>query len=110
MIPQYGLLPHVVTEQFFGFLEEWLRAVPGYTDTISNTIAYGDKVAYISTMTGTHTGPLGEIPATGKTFTLVDIIMQRLDDGKVVDTWVSWDNVVFLSQLGLIPAPPEGSN
>ncbi len=91
------------TEKFFGFLEEWLKAVPDYTDTISNMIADGDKVAYISTMTGTHTGPLGEIPATGKTFTLVNIIMQRLEDGKVVETWVSWDNVAFLSQLGLMP-------
>jgi steroid delta-isomerase-like uncharacterized protein len=97
------------TEEFFGFLEEWLRAAPDYTDTISNMIADGDKVAYISTMTGTHTGPLGEIPATGKTFTLVNIIMQRLENGKVVETWVSWDNVAFLSQLGLMPGPPEGS-
>ena len=97
------------TEEFYGFLEEWLRAVPDYTDTISNMIADGDKVAYISTMTGTHTGPLGEVPATGKTFTLVNIIMQRLEDGKVVETWVSWDNVAFLSQLGLMPGEPEGS-
>jgi steroid delta-isomerase-like uncharacterized protein len=97
------------TEEFFGFLEEWLKAVPDYTDTISNMIADGDRVAYISTMAGTHTGPLGEIPATGKTFTLVNIIMQRLEDGKVVETWVSWDNVAFLSQLGLMPGPPDGS-
>jgi steroid delta-isomerase-like uncharacterized protein len=97
------------TEKFFGFLEEWVKAVPGYTDTISNMIADGDKVAYISTMTGTHTGPLGELPATGKTFTLVNIVMQRLEDGKIVETWVSWDNVAFLTQLGLMPAPPGGA-
>jgi steroid delta-isomerase-like uncharacterized protein len=97
------------TDKFFGFLEEWLKAAPDYTDTISNMIADGDKVAYISTMTGTHTGPLGEIPATGKPFTLVNIIMQRLDDGKIVETWVSWDNVAFLSQLGLMPTPTGGS-
>jgi len=97
------------TEKFFGFLEEWMKAVPDYTDTISNMIADGDKVAYISTMTGTQTGPLGEIPATGKTFTLVNIIMQRLQNGKVVETWVSWDNVAFLSQLGLMPGPPDES-
>jgi steroid delta-isomerase-like uncharacterized protein len=97
------------TEQFFGFLEEWLAAVPDYTDTISNMIADGDRVAYISTMAGTQTGPLGEIPATGKTFALVNIIMQRLEDGKIVETWVSWDNVAFLTQLGLMPALEDGS-
>ena len=97
------------TEEFFGFIEEFIKAVPGYTDTLSNMIADGDRVAYVSTMTGTQTGPMGGFPATGKTFTLVNIIMQRLEDGKVVETWVSWDNVAFLSQLGLMPEPSDGS-
>ena len=56
------------------------------------------------------TGPMGGFPATGKTFNLVNIIMQRLEDGKVVETWVSWDNVSFLSQLGLMPEPTSGSD
>ena len=29
------------TEEFFGFLEEWLAAVPGYTDTLSEMMADG---------------------------------------------------------------------
>ena len=96
------------TDEFFGFLEEFITAVPEYEDTISNMIADGDKVAYVSTMTGVQTGPLGDLPATGREFTLVNIIIQRLENGKIVETWVSWDNVAFLSQLGLIPpeAPP----
>jgi len=97
------------TEEFFAFIEEFIKAVPSYTDSLSNMIADGDRVAYVSTMTGTQTGPMGGFPATGKTFTLVNIIMQRLEDGKVVETWVSWDNVAFLSQLGLMPGPPDGS-
>ena len=97
------------TEEFFAFIEEFTKAVPSYTDSLSNMIADGDRVAYVSTITGTQTGPMGVFPATGKTFTLVNIIMQRLEDGKVVETWVSWDNVAFLSQLGLMPGPPDGS-
>lgn len=97
------------TAEFFAFLEEFIKAVPGYTDSLSNMIADGNRVAYISTMTGTQTGPMGGFPATGKTFTLVNIIIQRLEDGKIVETWVSWDNVAFLSQLGLMPGPPVGS-
>jgi predicted ester cyclase len=94
------------TDEFFAFLEEFITAVPDYTDTISPMIADGNKVAYVSTMTGVQTGPLGDLPATGEEFTLVNIIIQRLEHGKVVETWVSWDNVAFLSQLGLMP-PPE---
>jgi len=91
------------TEKFFGFIEEFLVAVPGYQDSLSNMFAHGDRVAYISTMTGTQTGPMGDLPASGKSFTLVNIIIQRLENGKVVETWVSWDNVAFMSQLGFMP-------
>jgi len=98
------------TEKFFGFIEEFMKAVPVYTDSLSNMIAEGDKVAYISTLKGTMTGPMGGFPATGKSFTLENIIIQRLKDGRVVETWISWDNVAFLSQLGLIPAPPDSAH
>ena len=91
------------TEEFFSFIEEFIKAVPGHQDTLSQMIAQGDMVAYISTISGTQTGPMGNLPASGKTFTLVNIIIQRLENGKVVETWVSWDNVSMLSQLGFMP-------
>ena len=91
------------TEKFFAFLKDFTVAVPGHQDVISNMIAQGDMVSYISTISGTQTGPMGELPASGKSFTLVNIIMQRLENGKIVETWVSWDNVSFMSQLGFMP-------
>ncbi|MGB5753397.1 MAG: ester cyclase [Thermoanaerobaculia bacterium] len=97
------------TDEFFAFLEEFVAAVPDYTDTLSQMIADGDRVAYVSTMSGVQTGPMGDLPATGKEFTLVNIIIQRLENGKIVETWVSWDNVAFLSQLGLMPEPGSGT-
>jgi len=97
------------TDEFFAFLEDFIQAVPNYTDTLSNMIAQGDRVAYVSTMTGIQTGPMGGFPASGKSFTLVNIIIQRLEDGKVAETWVSWDNVAFLSQLGFMPQPEPPS-
>ena len=95
------------TEKFLPFLEDFVGGAPGYQDVLSQMIAQDDKVAYVSTMTGTHTGTMGGIPATGKAFTVVNIVIQRLVDGKVAETWVSWDNVAFLTQLGLFP-PPSG--
>jgi predicted ester cyclase len=72
-------------------------------------IADGDRVAYVSTIRGVQTGPMGGFPASGQEFTLVNIIIQRLENGKIVETWVSWDNVAFLSQLGLMPALQEAT-
>jgi len=94
------------TEQFFAFIKDFMVAVPDHQDSISNMIAQGDVVAYVSTITGTQTGPMGELPASGNSFTLDNIIMQRLENGKIVETWVSWDNVAFMSQLGFIGTEP----
>ena len=95
------------TDEFFAFLEEFVAAVPGYTDTLSQMMADGDRVAYVSTMTGVQTGPLGDLPATGQEFTLVNIIIQRLEDGKIVERWGEMDAMGMMQQLGVIPAPAE---
>ena len=98
------------TEEFFAFLREFLAAVPKYEDTLSQMIADGDRVAYVSTMRGVQRGPMADLPATGKEFTLVNVIIQRLEGGKIVETWVSWDNVAFLTQLGLMPSEATGGS
>jgi predicted ester cyclase len=96
------------TETFLAFLRDFLAGAPGYEDTLSQMIAQGDRVAYVSTMSGTHTGTMGGLAPTGRKFNLVNIIIQRLENGKIAETWVSWDNVAMLSQLGLFPAPGAG--
>ena len=96
------------TDEFFAFIEEFILGVSEYTDEISQMIAQGDRVAYVSTMTGVQTGPMGGFPASGREFKLVNIIIHRLENGKIVETWVSWDNVSFLTQLGFFPPPAAG--
>ena len=76
------------TQEFLAFIQEFMIAVPEYEDTITQMIAQGDKVAYVSTIKGIQTGPMGDLPATGKEFTLVNIIIQRLENGKIAETWV----------------------
>ncbi len=94
------------TEVFLAFIEDWLKAVPDNKDVIELMIAEGDMVAYITTMTGTQTGPLDALPASGKSFSLTNIIIHRFENGKIAETWVSWDNVSMLTQLGFFPPPP----
>jgi steroid delta-isomerase-like uncharacterized protein len=92
-------------EKFLRFLEDFIEAVPDHEDVLSQMMAQGDRVAYVSTLSGTQTGSMGGLPPTGRRFTLVNIVIQRLEDGKIAETWVSWDNVAMLSQLGLFPPP-----
>ena len=93
------------TEVFKAFLADFVGAVPVYTDTVTNLVAEGNMVAYVSTMNGIQTGPMGDLPASGKEFTLVNMVMHRFENGKIAETWVSWDNVAFLTQLGFFPPP-----
>jgi predicted ester cyclase len=72
-------------------------------------LAEGDKVAYITTGTGTHLGPIGGIPATGKSVEVTTYVVQLVEEGRIAETWVGWDNMAFLSQPGLLPNPESTS-
>jgi len=95
-------------EAMLTFLRAQFAAFPDYHEKIELMIAEGDKVAYITTGTGTHTGPLGDIPPTKKKMEIVNFAVQRIHDRRIAETWIGWDNMAALSQLGLVP-PPEGS-
>lgn len=92
-------------DAMLNFLQAHFTAFPDWHEEIDLMIAEGDKVAYITTGTGTHTGPMGDIPATGKPVEVVNYILQRIEGGKIAETWVGWDNLAVLAQLGLFPSP-----
>lgn len=94
------------SEQLKAFVGDFISAVSDFSETFDVIMADSNKVAYVTTMTGKQTGAMGGLPASGKTFTCVNIIIQRFEDGKIAETWVSWDNVAMLSQLGFFPPPP----
>ena len=59
-------------------------------------------------MTGTQTGEMDGLPPSGKSYSIVNIIIHRFENGKIAETWVSWDNVAMLTQLGYFPpSTPE---
>ena len=93
------------TEEFKAFVADFVRAVPDCNDKIEFILADSNMVAYVTTTTGTQTGPMGDLPASGKEFTLTNIVIQRIEDGKIAETWISWDNVAMLTQLGFFPPP-----
>jgi steroid delta-isomerase-like uncharacterized protein len=90
-------------EPLKAFVIEHLQAFPDWFEHIDLMFADGDMVSYVTTGTGTQMGPMGPLPATGKKVELSSIIIQRFEDGKIAETWISWDNVSFLTQLGHFP-------
>ena len=93
------------TEVFKTFVADFVHAVSNCNDEIEFIIADSNMVAYVTTTTGVQTGPMGDLPPSGKEFMLKNIVIQRIENGKVAETWISWDNVAMLTQLGFFPPP-----
>ena len=83
-------------------------AFPDVQFTIEDQVAEGDKVVTRWTGRGTHTGPLMGMPPTGKSMTVTGISIERIADGKIAETWVNFDALGMLQQLGVAPVPAQG--
>jgi predicted ester cyclase len=81
------------------------HAFPDFRATILDLVSEGDKVALIMSGTGTHMGELMGAPPTGKHFTILEMHLFRVRDGKLVEHWGLTDFFSMLEQLGLIAAP-----
>ncbi len=96
-------------EAFKELQRSFLVSMPDQRVTIDMLIAEGDKVAGYATYTGTHTGPMGNFPATGKAVEVKFLGIFRIEAGTIAELWVEWDNLAMLTQLGLFPPPtPTG--
>jgi len=84
----------------FGFLE----AFQDCQFTIDDMVAEGDQVVTKKTFRGTHTGEFAGIPATGKKVELQFVDIMRVRDGRIVEHWLSMDQLSFMQQLGVIPS------
>ena len=77
-------------------------AFPDIQLTIEDMFAEGDRVAFRSTMRGTHQGVFQGIAPTGKqvTVSLIDVV--RVEHGKLVEHWGGPDLWDLLQQLGAV--------
>ena len=84
------------------------RAFPDLHFELHEVLAEGEIVAFRSTMTGTHLGPLqmGDGPQllpTGRRVNVAHMHFVRVIDGKGHDLWHLWDMPAMLRQLNVEP-------
>jgi steroid delta-isomerase-like uncharacterized protein len=94
-------------DAFLQFLEWNYTAFPDWHEEVEVMLAEGDLVAYVTTGTGTHVGPMGEVPATGRPIRIHNFVVHRFENGKIAESWVGWDNLAALRQLGLFSPSPD---
>ena len=85
-------------------IEGYRTAFPDITITVEEQIAEGDLVATRWTAKGTHKGELMGIAPTGKESTVTGVTIDKIKDGKIVESWNNWDTLGMMQQLGVIPA------
>jgi steroid delta-isomerase-like uncharacterized protein len=94
-------------DQFKEFVRRDHEVVPDQRIEVVHLVAQGDLVAFWAVYRGTQQGQMGPIPPTGKAIELDVAGVHRIADGQIAETWITWDNLTALRQLGELPPPPE---
>ncbi|MBF6605581.1 MAG: ester cyclase [Chloroflexi bacterium] len=82
------------------------RVSTGLTDTsmtIEDMIAEDDRVAVRLTSRAVQVGPFMGLPPSGKAYSIGEIHIFRLRDGRVSEHWHEADFLGMLRQLGALP-------
>jgi steroid delta-isomerase-like uncharacterized protein len=93
-------VPDLDLAGFKQMLNGFFAAFPDLHFTMNDQIDAGDKVAIRWSAEGTHTGPLGAAPPTGKRVRMDGVLFDRVVDGLVAERWEQWDQPGMLRQLG----------
>jgi predicted ester cyclase len=82
----------------------FLAAFPDAQITDEDVIAEGEKVVRRYTTHATHQGETEMFgPPTGRQIELKGITIHRIEGGKIVEEWESYDNLSMMKQLGFAP-------
>jgi len=94
-------------EDFKAFLQADIDATPDGEIEIVHMVAEGDLVAMWAVYRGTPQGMFGPFETTGESIELDFGGVHRMVDGKIAETWVTWDNLTAMMQLGVFPPKKE---
>ena len=99
------------TDGLRAMIRNWRSAMPDYHARIENMIGEGDLVVVLLQFTGTQTGTF-EIASrilepTNRKIDESEILIFRISQGKIVESWATWDRLSVLEQLGA--APPRAT-
>jgi predicted ester cyclase len=81
-------------------------AFPDLRYTVEEEMAERDLVMARFSATGTHRGEFLGLGATGRRIGYTGTDVNRIRDGRIVESWVHYDSLGLLEQLGLVTPPP----
>lgn len=81
-----------------------MPAFPDMQLPLEDFVAEGEKVLVRLTIRATHTGPFGDLAATGKRIEVPVLDLFQIRDGVLIEHWALLDNLGMMKQLGALPA------
>jgi steroid delta-isomerase-like uncharacterized protein len=91
-------------EAFREQVKMYRSAFPNMTMVVDLITSDGEWVTTKWTASGTHTGELMGMPATGKDVTVTGIEVDRIAGGRIVEGYGVFDALGMLQQMGAVPA------
>lgn len=88
-------------EPFVEALRQLHEAFPDSAVHVGEIVAEGDLVAFQGTMTGTHEGVFRGVEPTHETIEIPGNAMHRISDGRIAETWATWNFLGAFQQLGV---------
>jgi predicted ester cyclase len=83
----------------------WRSAVADVHCQVDDYFEAGDMSAWVVRVTGTHTGEMMGIPATGRSFDYVTPNIGRWSGDRPAEHWADQGMFQFLAQIGALPSP-----
>ena len=81
------------------FYQVMIKAIPDFHIEIVDIIAKGEIVVTRWNVRGTHMGELMDVPPSGETIEFSGMSWIKMVDGKMSDTWNTWDMSYFIRKL-----------
>jgi steroid delta-isomerase-like uncharacterized protein len=91
-------------DQIKEFLRLDTEVFPDSVQTVKLMVAEDNLVAVWTTYEGTQRGPMGPFPPSGRKARFDFGAMFRIENAKIKEWWVTWDNMTVLRALGHLPA------
>lgn len=88
-------------EKIKGFVKWVYTAYPDFTVTIDDPMKLQDRLVYTFKASGTNNGPLDEnMPPSGKKMSFNGVSITKIENGKIIEEWVYYNQLPIYKQLG----------
>ena len=82
--------------------ETMLSGFPDLVVDVTALLAERDLVAAHFTARGTHLGLFTGVPPTGRRWEGRCTAVYRVERGRIVESWITWDTLSLMEQLGAV--------